>query len=87
LNKQPNQGAEQLHTREGVLCESVEMATMVSSSFSLSTSSPVKARGLPTLSRRSHLVVRASGGKKIKTDKPFGWYLLILSTAIHLLFC
>ncbi|KAF3325702.1 Photosystem II polypeptide [Carex littledalei] len=48
------------------------MASTMVSSLSLSTSSPVKARGQPALSRRSFFVVRASGGKKIKTDTPLG---------------
>ncbi|XP_078175811.1 photosystem II subunit R [Carex rostrata] len=48
------------------------MASTMVSSLSLSTSPPVKARGLPALSRRSFFVVRASGVKKIKTATPYG---------------
>lgn len=32
----------------------------------------VAGRGLPSLARTSSLRVEASGGKKIKTDKPYG---------------
>ncbi|KAJ4754824.1 Photosystem II 10 kDa polypeptide [Rhynchospora pubera] len=48
------------------------MTSTMIPSLSLSTSTPVKVRGLPALSRRSFLVVRASGGKKIKTATPYG---------------
>ncbi|XP_019197000.1 PREDICTED: photosystem II 10 kDa polypeptide, chloroplastic [Ipomoea nil] len=52
------------------------MATTVMSSLSLKPT-PLRvqtpaARGLPSLSRRSSLRIMASGGKKIKTDKPYG---------------
>ena len=54
------------------------MATSVMSSLSLKPSSfnveKVAAKGLPSLARssRTSFTIRASGGKKIKTDKPFG---------------
>ena len=52
------------------------MATSVMSSLSLKPSSfsvVDKAAGLPSLARSStSFTVRASGGKKIKTDKPYG---------------
>ncbi|KAL2943548.1 Photosystem II 10 kDa polypeptide chloroplastic [Bienertia sinuspersici] len=55
------------------------MATSLMSSLSLKPSAfttldKVAVKGLPSLSRRSStsFTVRASGGKKIKTDKPFG---------------
>ncbi|CAO2840199.1 unnamed protein product [Amaranthus hypochondriacus] len=52
------------------------MATSVMSSLSLKPSSfnvVDNVKGLPSLTRSStSFTVRASGGKKIKTDKPFG---------------
>ncbi|KAG8386594.1 hypothetical protein BUALT_Bualt03G0164500 [Buddleja alternifolia] len=53
------------------------MATTVMSSISLKPSPfavdrSAAVRGLPSLARTTTLRVQASGGKKIKTDKPFG---------------
>ncbi|KAL2473181.1 Photosystem II 10 kDa polypeptide [Forsythia ovata] len=52
------------------------MATTVMSSLSLKPSpftfEKVAVRGLPSLARTSSFKVEASGGKKIKTDKPYG---------------
>lgn len=57
-------------------------ASVVSSSLSLKPASFTKTieksggvKGLPTLSRSSLRVV-ASGGKKIKTDTPYGTYVV-----------
>ncbi|KAK3424669.1 hypothetical protein EUGRSUZ_F01447 [Eucalyptus grandis] len=57
------------------------MAASVISSVSLKPAAPFaverssSARGLPSLARTSQLKVEASGGKKIKTDKPYGTLL------------
>ncbi|KAK4746851.1 hypothetical protein SAY87_025888 [Trapa incisa] len=51
------------------------MAALMMSSVSLKPAPFTvdrSARGLPSLARTSTLKVQASGGKKIKTDKPFG---------------
>ncbi|KAF8024463.1 hypothetical protein BT93_F1593 [Corymbia citriodora subsp. variegata] len=54
------------------------MAASVVSSVCLKPAAPfavarsTSARGLPSLARASRLKVEASGGKKIKTDKPYG---------------
>ncbi|KAL0328627.1 UNVERIFIED_CONTAM: Photosystem II polypeptide, chloroplastic [Sesamum calycinum] len=52
------------------------MASAVMSSVSLKpapfTAEKSAARGLPSLARTTRLRVVASGGKKIKTDKPYG---------------
>ncbi|KAK4756854.1 hypothetical protein SAY87_006981 [Trapa incisa] len=52
------------------------MAALMMSSVSLKpapfTVERSAARGLPSLARTSTLKVQASGGKKIKTDKPYG---------------
>ncbi|KAI3466349.1 hypothetical protein Pfo_023012 [Paulownia fortunei] len=52
------------------------MATTVMSSVSLKPSpftvEKSVVRGLPSLARTTSLRVEASGGKKIKTDKPYG---------------
>lgn len=57
------------------------MASTVMSSLSLkpTTSFPIEkmggARGLPSLSKATPFRIQASGAKKIKTDKPYGWLL------------
>ncbi|KAG8365217.1 hypothetical protein BUALT_Bualt18G0081400 [Buddleja alternifolia] len=53
------------------------MATTITSSLSLKPSpfaveKSAAVRGLPSLARTTGLRVEASGGKKIKTDKPYG---------------
>ncbi|XP_010060827.2 photosystem II 10 kDa polypeptide, chloroplastic isoform X2 [Eucalyptus grandis] len=54
------------------------MAASLISSVTLKPAAPFaverssSARGLPSLARTSQLKVEASGGKKIKTDKPYG---------------
>ncbi|KAL6998994.1 hypothetical protein U1Q18_000161 [Sarracenia purpurea var. burkii] len=50
-------------------------ASIVMGSLNLKPSpftTAVSGRGLPSLARTSSLRVQASGGKKIKTDKPYG---------------
>lgn len=58
------------------------MATTVMSSLSLKpsafTAEKSAVRGLPSLARTTSFRVQASGGKKIKTDKPFGYFLLLI---------
>ncbi|KAI3820423.1 hypothetical protein L1987_07970 [Smallanthus sonchifolius] len=50
-----------------------EMAATVMSSLNLKPSSPLVAvKGLPSLPTKTPFRVYASGGKKIKTDKPYG---------------
>ncbi|WP_171476474.1 photosystem II protein PsbR, partial [Acinetobacter baumannii] len=49
------------------------MAATVMSSLTLKPSSPFTAvKGLPSLPKKTSFKVSASGGKKIKTDKPYG---------------
>ncbi|KAG6418887.1 hypothetical protein SASPL_121093 [Salvia splendens] len=52
------------------------MASTIMSSVALKpasfTADKFAVRGLPSLARTTSLTVRASGGKKIKTDTPYG---------------
>ncbi|KAK4420661.1 Photosystem II polypeptide, chloroplastic [Sesamum alatum] len=48
------------------------MASAVMSSVSLKPAPFSAVRGLPSLPRTTRFTVVASGGKKIKTDKPYG---------------
>lgn len=44
---------------------------------------PTRAKGLPSISRRgSSFAIVCSGGKKIKTDKPYGLYIEKTSSVV-----
>lgn len=61
------------------------MAASVMSSVSLKPSpftvEKSTLKGLPSLARTASFRVQASGGKKIKTDKPFGMFIEPLDLA------
>lgn len=46
-------------------------------------------KGIPSLSRysSSSFKIVASGGKKIKTDKPYGHHLLLTQLPLHIRIC
>lgn len=65
------------------------MATTVMNSLTLKPSGftveKSTVRGLPSLTKKtSFLRIVASGGKKIKTDKPFGQYLVLIQELAYI---